>query len=131
LARVFIDTNILVYADDASAGEKRARAQAVIREHIQAGTAVISTQVLQEFYVIATKKLALSPEAARRRVEVYAQLDPVAAIDIHRLGGISFWDALIVRCAAIAGCERLISEDLGHGKVVSGVRIENPFKTAS
>jgi len=81
---------------------------------------------------------ALPPEAARRRVEVYARLDPVivkpeiilSAIDLQRLGGISFWDALIVRCAAIAGCERLISEDLGHGTVVSGVRIENPFKTA-
>src|SRR4051812_23370898 len=113
--RTFIDTNVLVYADDASAGAKRERALAVLAELVGASQAVVSTQVLQEYFVVATRKLGVPPEVARRKVEVLSRLDVVivrpelviAAIDLHRLHSISFWDALIVRAAAAASCARV------------------------
>jgi predicted nucleic acid-binding protein len=135
--RVFIDTNVLVYADDLDAGAKRDVAQRVLREAMAAGHGVLSTQVLQEFFVIATRKLGIDPEVARRKVELLSTLDVVriepdeilAAIDLYRLHSLSFWDSLIVRCAATAGCSRLLSEDLQHGRTIAGVKIENPFQT--
>src|SRR5262245_12076898 len=110
--RVFIDTNVLLYADDRDAGEKWRVAQELVAELIESGRAVLSTQVLQEFFVNATRKLGLSPESARARVETLSQLDLVvircelilSAIDLHRLRRISFWDALVVRSAAAGGC---------------------------
>jgi predicted nucleic acid-binding protein len=134
--RTFIDTNVLVYADDASAGAKRERALAVLAELVGASQAVVSTQVLQEYFVVATRKLGVPPEVARRKVEVLSRLDVVivrpelviAAIDLHRLHSISFWDALIVRAAAAASCARVLSEDLQHDQVLDGVRITNPFR---
>lgn len=134
--RTFIDTNVLVYADDASAGAKRERALAVLAELVGASQAVVSTQVLQEYFVVATRKLGVTPEVARRKVEVLSRLDVVivrpelviAAIDLHRLHSISFWDALIVRAAAAASCARVLSEDLQHDQVIDGVRITNPFR---
>lgn len=95
----------------------------------------MSTQVLQEYFVKATGKLRLPADEVRARVEQLAQLEVVlvrpdlilGAIDLHRLSRISFWDALIVRCASAAGCGRLLTEDLNHGQLIDGVRIENPF----
>ncbi len=137
--RVFIDTNVLVYADDLDAGIKNGVARRVLREVLAAGNGVVSTQILQEFFVIATRKLGVDPEIARRKVELLSALDVVrievdeilAAIDLHRLHTISFWDALIVRCAAAAGCARLLSEDLQHGRTIAGVKIQNPFLPAT
>jgi predicted nucleic acid-binding protein len=134
--RVFLDTNVIVYADDQSAGVKRSRALAVLRELVAQSRAVLSTQVLQEYFVVATRKLGVPPAVARQKVDALARLDVVvirpelvlAAIDLHRLHQISFWDALIVRCAVTAGCSRLFSEDLQDGQVLDGVRIENPFR---
>ncbi|MBK6847437.1 MAG: PIN domain-containing protein [Proteobacteria bacterium] len=133
--RTFIDTNVLIYADDAAAGLKRERARAVLRRLIGASQAVVSTQVLQEFFVIATKKLGVPADLARRKVERLAQLEVVlvrpelilGAIDLHRLHGISFWDALVLRSASAAGCTRVLTEDLNAGQVIDGVRVENPF----
>jgi len=134
--RRFLDTNVLFYADDLDAGDKRVKAQQVLREAMSSGEGVLSTQVLQEFFVIATRKLGVEPAMARRKVELLAEMDLVrvdlamilAAIDLSRLHSFSFWDALIVRTAAAAGCGLLLSEDLQHGQVVDGVRIENPFR---
>lgn len=133
--RVFLDTNVLIYADDLDAGPKNRVAREVLERVLRDGTGVVSTQVLQEFFVVATKKLGVDPEVARRKVELLGVLDTVridleeilAAIDLHRLHTISFWDALIVRCAATAGCKQLYSEDLQQGRVLAGVRITNPF----
>jgi predicted nucleic acid-binding protein len=133
--RVFIDTNVFVYADDDRDRAKQTRARGLLAELLPAGRAVVSTQVLSEYFVVATKKLALAPELARKRVEVLARLDVVVvvpevvlgAIDLHRLHKLSFWDALVLRCAAVAGCARLLSEDLNGSQVVDGVRVENPF----
>lgn len=133
--RVFVDTNIFVYADDRSAKTKRVRARTVLSELIRAKRVVVSTQVMQEYFAAAIKKLGLSPERARIRVERLNRLDVVlirpelilGAIDLCRLHALSFWDALVVRSASAAGCGRLLSEDLQDGQTIDGVRIENPF----
>jgi predicted nucleic acid-binding protein len=94
--------------------------------------------VLQEYFVIATRKLRLDAAAARRRVELLATLDVVevdvpailGAIDLHRLHALAFWDALVVQSAAVAGCARILTEDLQHGRAYAGVTVENPFRKA-
>lgn len=136
--RVFIDTNVIVYADDLDAGAKRERAREVLQQVLIDGNGVVSTQVLQEFFVAATRKLGVAPEIARRKVELLARLDVVTiepslildAIDLHRLHPISFWDALIVQSAVASGCRRLLTEDLQSGRNIAGVQIENPFVSA-
>lgn len=133
--RVFLDTNILIYADDLDAGRKGVVAREILGDALTQGNGVLSTQVLQEFFVVATSKLGVAPELARRKVELLSTLDTVRidvdaileAIDLHRLHSISFWDALIVRCAITAGCSRLMSEDLQHGRAFGSVKVENPF----
>lgn len=131
----FFDTNVLLYADDAGSPRKRDRAIALVEEHLKQGTAVFSLQVLQEYYVIATGKLRVRPEDAQRKVEMLGRArvvridiaDVVAAIELHRLRRISFWDALIVHAARMAAVSVLYSEDLQNGAILSGVRIMNPF----
>ncbi len=132
---VFFDTNVLVYADDISSAEKQERAIALVSEHVRRGTAVLSLQVLQEYFVAATRKLQMAPELAQKKVEILARsrvvrFDPgdvIAAIELHRLTRISFWDALIVHAARSAGATVLYSEDLQPGGVLGGVRVVNPF----
>ena len=134
--RAFLDTNVLLYADDLDAGEKRVRAQALLRDAFAAPGCVLSTQVLQEFFVVSTRKLGIDAAIARQKIELLSRLEVVAvrldlilgAVDLHRLHGISFWDALIVKSAAAAGCKILLTEDLQHGRLIDGVRIENPFR---
>jgi len=134
--RRFLDTNVLLYADDLDAGEKRRKARAVLRDALTSGEGVVSTQVLQEFFVNSTRKLGVDPVEARRKVELLARMDLVridlamilAAIDLSRLHSVSFWDALVLQAASVAGCSVLLTEDLQHGQVLAGVRIENPFR---
>lgn len=103
---------------------------------MSSGAAVVSTQVLQEYFVIATRKLGVEAAVARRKVELIGTADVVevrmnlilGAVDLHRLHQLSFWDALILKCAAAAGCTRLLTEDLQHGQVIEGVRVEDPFR---
>jgi predicted nucleic acid-binding protein len=136
--RVFIDTNVIVYADDLDAGAKRERAREVLHQVLIDCNGVVSTQVLQEFFVAATRKLGVAPEIARRKVELLARLDVVTiepslildAIDLYRLHAISFWDALVVQSAVASGCRRLLTEDLQSGRNIAGVQIENPFVSA-
>jgi predicted nucleic acid-binding protein len=133
----FFDTNVLIYADDRSSPEKQNRAIALFAEHVRRGTAVVSLQVLQEYFVAATRKLGLAPEVAQRKVEILAHgrvvrfeaKDVIAAIELHRLTRISFWDALIVQAARSAGVETLYTEDLQPEAVLGGVRVVNPFAT--
>ena len=106
-ARSFFDTNVLVYADDKAAPAKQRRALELVAEHRRAGTGVVSMQVLQEYFVTVTRKLQVDAKIARRKVELLAEFDVaapevadiLAAIDLHRLHGFSFWDALVVRSA--------------------------------
>ncbi len=135
-ARSFLDTNILVYADDGDSPEKQQRAIEIILEHRAAGTSVVSLQVLQEYFAITTRKLGTDPGVARRKIEVLAQLDVVAptlddllaAIDLHRDHQVSIWDALIVRAAQRSGCAVLLTEDLQDGRVFEGLKVVNPFR---
>lgn len=133
--RVFLDTNVLVYAQDASAPAKQRKARGLITELAANVDGVISTQVIQEFYVAATGKLGVPPLAAKGIIKTFNVFDIVQvsptliqeAIDCSILNQLSFWDALILASAASAGCSVLLSEDLGHDQVVLGVRIQNPF----
>jgi predicted nucleic acid-binding protein len=136
--RMFVDTNILLYAYDDSAGTKRDQARALLEELWESREGCLSVQVLQEFFVTATRKIAkpLSAETAKEivadmshwHVHVPAADDVLGAIGIHQHAGISFWDSMIVRSAAEMGCNVLYSEDLNTGQDYSGVRVENPFQ---
>jgi len=135
-ARSFFDTNILVYADDKRARKKQSRAIDLVAEHRHNGTGVVSLQVLQEYFVTVTRKLNVDSPLARRKVEILSEFDVVApevadilaAIDLHRLHGFSFWDALVVRTAKQAGCRILLSEDFQDGREIDGLRVVNPFR---
>ena len=135
-ARSFFDTNALIYADDKSAPAKQRHALDLIAEHRRARTGVVSLQVLQEYFVTVTRKLHVDASIARRKVELLAEFDVaapdvvdiLAAIDLHRLHGFSFWDALVLRSAKQAGCSVLFSEDLQDRRELDGVLVVNPFQ---
>lgn len=131
----FFDTNVLVYCDDSSWPEKQNRAIELFTRYQRNGLAVISLQVLQEYYIAATGKLKMEGEAVEFKVGILAQgqvirmhgADIVSAIELHRLRRISFWDALIVQAARISGATILYTEDLQHGAKFGSVRVVNPF----
>ena len=134
--RTFIDTNILIYAHDADAKSKHRVAKSVLAELWSLRTGVLSMQVLQEFYVNVTRKIAspLPKDVARMVVGSYAiwcvETTPAeisSAFRIEDESRIGFWDALIVASAAKCGAVRILSEDLNAGRMIAGVRIENPF----
>ena len=135
--KTFLDSNVLVYSVDHSPAEKAKRARAIELLSTQPEDLVVSTQVLQEFYVVSTRKLEqpLSEERAAAAVRGISKLDVVGmdaslvltAIDTSRTAQLPLWDALIIEAASRAGCDRVLSEDLNAGQVIHGVRIENPF----
>lgn len=133
--RSFIDTNVLVYADDGGDRSKQSVATGLIETHLRAGSGVISTQVLQEFVNTALRKLLLPVELIRARLALYRRFDVVpssadlvtSALDIHVLHRISYWDALILQAARQSGCAQLLTEDMNGGAVLAGVRLVNPF----
>lgn len=135
MSKVFIDTNILVYSCDEYAREKREHCRNLLRSLKNGDVGVISTQVLQEFYVISLKKLGIDPIYAKAIMHSFRNYEVVTvdpdlieeAVDCSLLNRISFWDALIVVSAEKAHCERLLTEDLSHGQIIRGVRVENPF----
>lgn len=135
-ARSFFDTNILVYTDDDDAPAKQRVARELWHEHRREGTGVVSLQVLQEYFVTVTGKLKHDTRKARRKVELLAEFDVavpevsdiIAAIDLHRLHGFSFWDALVLRSAKQSGCRVLLTEDFQDGSEIDGVRVLNPFR---
>lgn len=136
-ARSFLDTNVLVYLFDADSKQKQERARNLLAELGPRGDAAISTQVLQEFYVSVTRKLAtpLPSEEAEQAVRQLTslplvQVDPqtvLEAIVLSRRQTVSFWDALIVQAALDFGCDRVLTEDMQHGRMFGELRIENPF----
>ncbi|MEO8371999.1 MAG: PIN domain-containing protein [Candidatus Solibacter sp.] len=131
----FFDTNILVYADDDRSPDKQAVAISLFRECLSHGSAAVSLQVLQEYYAVVTRKLGVVPEHAQQKVGLlslarvicFEARDVIAAIELHRLQQISFWDAMIVHAARLSGAGVLYTEDLQHGSTIAGVRIVNPF----
>jgi predicted nucleic acid-binding protein len=135
LPRTFFDTNILVYTDDGANPAKQKLALDILNQHKKANSGVLSLQILQEYFFTVTRKYGVDPADARRKIELFAAFDVVepalgdilAAIDLHRLRKLSYWDALVVHSAKQAGCPVVLSEDMQHGQVIDGVRIANPF----
>jgi predicted nucleic acid-binding protein len=134
--RTFLDSNILLYAEQSSDPEKQKKAIEIAVEHRRRRTGVISIQVLGEFFHAATRKLKLDSAFARAQVEFHAGFelvqpglaDTLGAIDLQRLYGYSYWDSLVLRCALVSGCKVLLSEDLQDGHVIDGLTIVNPFR---
>ena len=134
----FVDTNVLVYAHDTSETRRQPIARALLDELWTSRTGLLSTQILQEFYVVATRKFhpPMARRAAREIVALYG-IWPIVQVDVtliltaseleerHKL---SFWDALVVEAARVAGARRLVTEDLQNGRRIGGVRIEDPFR---
>ena len=135
--KVFVDTNVLVYAYDRAAGSKHVRARELLEELWNAGRGTLSTQVLQEFYVNVRRKARppVSPEDARTLVADYLAWDPVVndgaavleAVDAGHRHQLSFWDALVVVAAVKSGASVIYSEDLDHGQRYGSVQVLNPF----
>ncbi|MGI8307881.1 PIN domain-containing protein [Saccharopolyspora hattusasensis] len=132
----FIDTNILVYAHIVNGGDLRAaQARQLLKELWATATGVLSTQVLQEFYSVATKKTKLPRETARKVVAKYAEWDPirtdplliVSASKLEEDHTLAFYDALIVEAALRSGATKLLTEDMQHGRRFGNLVIENPF----
>ena len=134
----FVDSNILIYAHDLDAGVKRERAVAKLRELWNSGTGRLSIQVLQEFFVNATQKLAtpIARSTAREIIETYGvwvrhatTVETVTrATVISDLARISFWDALIVASAEEVEADELLSEDLNAGQSIVGIKVVNPLE---
>ncbi len=139
--REFVDANVLVYAYDASAGRKKAAAEDLVAHLWAAGTGCLSVQVLQEFFVSVTRKVAepLPVQEAAERVRDFGAWnvfapganDVLRAIELQEQHRLSFWDAMIVHAAAELGCDVLWTEDLTDGQVIRGVRLRDPFVPAS
>jgi predicted nucleic acid-binding protein len=139
--RYFVDTNILMYAHDASAGAKHERARALVEELWRDRTGVVSTQVLQELAVNLRRKTAkpLDAKATREVVADYLTWQVVVnhgesileALDVEERYQISFWDALVVQAAQSAGARVLYSEDLSDGQHYGPTRVVNPFSAGT
>jgi predicted nucleic acid-binding protein len=136
--RVFVDSNILVYAYDLAAGRKHHIARDIVAHLWQTRAGVVSNQVLQEFYVNITRKLSkpLPRPIARQIIATYAVWpvyspavdDVVHASDVEERYQVSFWDALILVAARRSRVERVLSEDMQSGHRLNGVLVENPFQ---
>ena len=136
MAKIFIDTNILLYSLDQHDPKRQHLSRQKLKQITQKDQGVVSTQVLQEFYVAAVQKMGVEPLVAKgiltslENFEVVVIQVPLIkdAVDCHILNQISFWDALVVVSAASAKCDLLWTEDLNAGQVIHGVQIENPLK---
>lgn len=134
-ARTFVDTNIFIYANDATAGTKHERARELLKTVWLDGSGVVSVQVLQELYVNLTRKLQLPSADAATMVRELSQWavhapesdDVLSAIRLHERSKISFWDAMIFRSASRMDCRTLWSEDLNEGQTYAGVTVRSPF----
>jgi predicted nucleic acid-binding protein len=136
--KFFVDTNILVYAHDRSAGTKHHRARALVEKLWNSGEGVVSTQVLQELCVSLRRKAAvpLPLDEVRRLIQDYLSWEVVVnqpeaivqALELESHYNISFWDALILHAASASGAALLYSEDLADGQKYGPVRVENPLK---
>ena len=135
--RVFVDSNILIYAHDLDAGTRHLRAAQHLKELWDSREGCLSTQVLQEFFVNVTRKIKtpLSRSAAREVVRNYSPwvkswITPATIIrgsEIGEVWQLSFWDGMILAAAEQQKAGHLLTEDLSHGQVIAGVEVVNPF----
>lgn len=137
MAKVFFDTNILVYTIDKKDLNKHNESRNLVRRVSSDHLPVVSTQVLQEFYTAVTSKLRIDQIVAKNVLHSYRNMEIVAAdlalieqaVDISILFQLSFWDSLIVAAAEQANCSVLFTEDLNDGQKIRGMKIVNPFKS--
>jgi predicted nucleic acid-binding protein len=135
--RIFVDTNVLVYAHDADAGERHAAAAKAVADLWESRNGIISTQVLHEFYVALTRKVAspVTRSVARGLIRNYLTWELAVnngdillhASEIEGNYRLSFWDGLIVAAAHSKNAAVILTEDLNHGQIIEGIRIQNPF----
>jgi predicted nucleic acid-binding protein len=132
----FVDTNLLIYAYDVTAGKRHCVASELIDSIWAARNGCLSIQVLQEFFVVGMRTLPqASVSELRARIESLSEwrvhqpsaADVLAAIDLHERYRISLWDAMILHSAREMGCSTLWSEDLNHGQAIGGVTVTSPF----
>ena len=134
-AKTFIDTNVIVYANDRADIAKQDRAVSVVSSLIESGTGVVSTQVLMEYAAVATRKLGQPRAAITRQTVVLERLEVVAVsgamlrdgLAISERYRISFWDGVIIAAAVAARCSEIVSEDFSRDVTYHGVRVTNPF----
>ncbi len=135
MSKIFLDTNILVYSLQKYDSKLQRDARKLLKTLEDGDEGVISTQVMQEFYVVATRKLQVDPVLAKRIVQNFENFEIVIVtprlvydgIDYSVSNGLSFWDGLIIAAAHSAKCDVLWTEDLNPGQTISDIRIENPL----
>jgi predicted nucleic acid-binding protein len=134
--KVFIDTNILVYMQSGMSESKMKMTRKLFEQAASDNLIVISTQVIQEFYIAMTRKLGHDPVTIKNLLVLFSDFETVTittaiifdAIDTSVVNQLSFWDSLIICSASAAKCKVIYSEDLNHGQVIRGVEVVNPFK---
>lgn len=135
--RVFLDTNVLVYAHDWDAPDKKTRSQELIFGCLRDGSGVVSAQVLSEFFVTITRRVATPMPATQAKKEIVllstmATVDidatlVIRAVDMQEHWQLSYWDALILAAAERAGCQTVYSEDLSDGQSYGVLTVRNPY----
>ena len=136
--RVFLDTNILVYAYDRHDSRKQGLAQSLLIDVMESESGALSVQVLGEFFSVVTRQIKnpMTSDEAKKAIELFSNLliqeidlaMVERAIDTHKIYRISYWDALIVSAAERAGCKQILSEDLNDSQFYHGLAVSNPFK---
>ncbi len=135
MKKIFIDTNIIIYANDSKDRRKQTISLALIKNLMLDGNGVISTQVLQEYAHVAIKKLGQDHSVIMRQITLLGNLETVSvtadivkrSVELQKLYQINFWDAGIIASAEMAGCDSIMTEDLNTGQMYSGIRAINPF----
>jgi predicted nucleic acid-binding protein len=135
--KIFVDTNVLVYGHDADSGPKHQIARRVLMDLWQEKQGVLSVQILQEFYVTMTRKVAhpLPRKTVRDILRDYLRwpverIEPETILNASRIEDsyqLSFWDALIIAAASKAAASKILTEDLKSGQIIEGILLENPF----
>jgi len=136
MSKMFLDTSILIYSLDSSNPRKKTISRKYLRKCTEENCGVISTQILQEFFIVSTRKMGVEPLTAKSLVHSFQNFETVlvtpeiieSAVDCHILNRISFWDALVVVAAESSKCDVVLTEDMNDGQIIRGVRIHNPFK---
>jgi predicted nucleic acid-binding protein len=136
--KYFIDTNIIVYANDSADKKKQDRALEIISDLIKKKSAAISTQVLAEYAFTALKKLEQKSEVILRQISLLESLEVIRqspdiirrGIEIKTFYKIGFWDACIIAAAEFAKCDLILTEDLTTGQFYSGIPVLNPFNSS-
>lgn len=135
MSKIFIDTNLFIYSIDQKEAQKKEKARKILKKIIEAHRPVISTQVIKEFYIVATTKLKAEQLIVKNIIHNFRNMEVVnndlplieQAIDVSVISQLSFWDSLIIAAAEKANCEFIFSEDLNAGQTYRGVVVVNPF----